>query len=79
MYVIKRDGNREPVRFDKITNRLQKLINFEDVDPILITQKLSSRITTRENCNNFEMRKIKLFLFHDEDRFKRKIRLHLLS
>jgi len=45
MYVIKRDGNREPVRFDKITNRLQKLIDFEDVDPILITQKLSSRIT----------------------------------
>ena len=45
MYVIKRDGNKETVRFDKITNRLQKLINFEDVDPILITQKLSSRIT----------------------------------
>ena len=44
MYVIKRDGNKETVRFDKITNRLQKLVDFEDVDPIIITQKLSSRI-----------------------------------
>jgi len=44
MYVIKRDGNKESVRFDKITNRLQKLVDFEDVDPIIITQKLSSRI-----------------------------------
>ena len=26
MYVIKRNGDKEPVRFDKITNRLQKLI-----------------------------------------------------
>ena len=32
MFVIKRDGNRENVRFDKITNRLQKLIDFEDID-----------------------------------------------
>ena len=44
MFVIKRDGNRENVRFDKITNRLQKLIDFEDIDPVLITQKLSSMI-----------------------------------
>jgi ribonucleoside-diphosphate reductase alpha subunit len=44
MYVIKRNGNKESVRFDKITNRLQKLVVFEDVDPIIITQKLSSRI-----------------------------------
>ena len=44
MYVIKRDGNKESVRFDKITNRLQKLVEFENIDPIIITQKLSSRI-----------------------------------
>lgn len=40
--------------------------------------KLSSRITTRENCNNFDCKKFKLFLFNDEERFKKKIRLHLL-
>jgi exoribonuclease R len=40
--------------------------------------KLSSRITLRDNFENFECKKFKLFLFNDEERFKRKIRLHLL-
>jgi hypothetical protein len=40
--------------------------------------KLSSRITTRENCENFECKKFKLFLFNDEEKFKKKIRLHLI-
>jgi ribonucleoside-diphosphate reductase alpha chain len=44
MYVIKRNNQKEPVKFDKITSRLQKLIDFEDVDPIIITQKLTTRI-----------------------------------
>jgi len=44
MFVVKRDGNKEQVKFDKITSRLQKLIDNECVDPILITQKLSNRI-----------------------------------
>jgi len=29
--------------------------------------------------NNFEKQKFKLFLFHNEDRFKKKIRLQLLE
>jgi ribonucleoside-diphosphate reductase alpha subunit len=44
MFVVKRNGNKEQVKFDKITSRLQKLIENECVDPILITQKLSNRI-----------------------------------
>jgi exoribonuclease R len=40
--------------------------------------KLSSRITIRDNCENFDCRKFKLYLFNDEENFKRKIRLHLL-
>ena len=40
--------------------------------------KLSSRITLRDNYENFECKKFKLFLFNDEEKFKRKIRLHLL-
>lgn len=44
MYVIKRNGEKHPVKFDKITTRLEKLIDFEGVDPIIITQKLSNRI-----------------------------------
>ena len=41
--------------------------------------KLVSRITSRININNFEKQKFKLFLFHNEDRFKKKIRLQLLE
>jgi exoribonuclease R len=41
--------------------------------------KLSSRITTRENLNNFEKKKFHLYLLEEEDSLKRKIRLHLLS
>lgn len=46
MHVIKRSGKKEPVFFDKITNRLQKLLyNLDDsIDPNIITQKICSRI-----------------------------------
>jgi exoribonuclease R len=40
--------------------------------------KLSSRLTLREDFENFTNKKFKLFLFNDEEKFKRKIRLHLL-
>jgi exoribonuclease R len=60
--------------FDKIT-RTDGLFQFIVFLPEL---KMSSRITMRENLNNFESRKFKLFLFHDEEKFKRKIRLQLI-
>jgi exoribonuclease R len=41
--------------------------------------KMNSRITIRENIENFEKKNFKLFLFHDEEKFKKKIRLHLLD
>lgn len=40
--------------------------------------KLSTRITLRDSFENFEKRSYKLFLFNDEDRFKKKIRLQLI-
>src|SRR5436853_4905736 len=43
MYVIKRDGNRESVKFDKITARVQKLCYGLDpihVTPISVAQKV---------------------------------------
>lgn len=49
MYVIKRSGLKENVQFDKITSRLQKLLYGgldEVIDPVLITQKICSRIYT---------------------------------
>jgi len=41
--------------------------------------KLSSRITLRDNFDNFTRKKVKLHLFHNEEKFKRKIRLQVLS
>jgi len=43
MFVIKRDGTRQAMMFDKITERIQKLCDGlagEYVDPVLITQKV---------------------------------------
>lgn len=43
MYVYKRDGRKEPVRFDKITARVQRLCYGLDpthVEPVAITQKV---------------------------------------
>jgi exoribonuclease R len=61
--------------FDKI-NRNDGLYQYIVILPEL---KLSSRITLRENLENFDKKKFKLFLFNDEEKFKRKIRLHLLD
>lgn len=40
--------------------------------------KLSSRITVRDNLNNYEKKQYKLYIFKDEEKFKRKIRLQIV-
>lgn len=40
--------------------------------------RLSSKITVRDNLENYEKRQYKLYLFHNEEKFKRKIRLQLI-
>ena len=60
--------------FDKIT-RNDGLFQYIVFLPEL---KLSSRITLRDDFENFDSRKFKMFLFNDEESFKRKIRLHLV-
>jgi len=60
--------------FDKIL-RNDKLFQYIVFLPEL---KLSSRITLREDIQNFDMKKFKLFLFNNEEKFKKKIRLHML-
>ena len=61
--------------FDKIL-RNDQLFQYIVFLPEL---KLSSRITLRNDIPNFDSKKIKLFLFKDEESFKKKIRLHLLN
>jgi ribonucleoside-diphosphate reductase alpha subunit len=54
MYVIKRNGDKQTVKFDKITTRIEKLIIGNDiyktirgVDPVIITQKICNRIYSK--------------------------------
>jgi ribonucleoside-diphosphate reductase alpha chain len=58
MYVVKRDGRRESVKFDKITARIQKLcysLDPEHVEPVQVAKKviegLYEGITTTELDN----------------------------
>ncbi|XP_065184212.1 ribonucleoside-diphosphate reductase large subunit-like [Sycon ciliatum] len=47
MYVVKRDGKKETVMFDKITSRISKLcygLNTEFVEPVAITMKVVSGV-----------------------------------
>lgn len=47
MYVYKRDGHKEPVRFDKITARVQRLcygLDPNHVDAVAITQRVISGV-----------------------------------
>jgi exoribonuclease R len=68
------EKNYDGYLFDKI-NRNDGLFQYVVFLPEL---KLSSRITLRDNFDNFQDRKFKLYLFDDEEKFKRKIRLHML-
>ena len=46
LYVIKRDGSREPVSFDQITQRIRKLAEgLEYVNPDLVSQKVCSQLS----------------------------------
>lgn len=47
MYVVKREGRKEPVRFDKITARVQRLcygLDSNHVDAVQITQRVISGV-----------------------------------
>jgi len=46
LYVIKRDGTREPVSFDQILNRIRKLSNnLDHINPDLVAQKVCNQLT----------------------------------
>ncbi len=48
MYVLKRDGRKEAVHFDKITSRIRKLsygLNMDFIDPPAITFKVGQGLS----------------------------------
>lgn len=60
--------------FDKIS-RTDGLFQYIVYLPEL---KITSRMTIRDDLENFEVRNYKLFLFHNEEKFKKKIRVQLV-
>ena len=60
--------------FDKL-ERNDGLFQFMVYLPSI---KMASRITLRDNYDNYRSCKFRLYLFHDENKFKKKIRLNIL-
>ena len=60
--------------FDKIV-RNDGLFQYVVYLPEL---KMASRVTFRDNIENYSICNYKLYLFHDEEKFKKKIRLQLV-
>jgi len=60
--------------FDKM-GRNNGLFHFCVYIPEL---NMSSRIVSRENFDNYSCKKVKLYLFHNEEKLKKKIRLQIL-
>jgi exoribonuclease R len=67
--------NYEGYCFDKLF-RNDGLIQYMVFLPEL---RLSSRITMRDDLENYQKRQYKLYLFNNEQKFKKKIRLQLLE
>ena len=53
-YVIKRDGKREEMQFDKILNRIKKLSDNLKVNPSRVTQKVCSMIYPDINTSELD-------------------------
>jgi len=68
------EKNYEGYSFDKLI-RNDGLYQYIIYLPEL---KLASRVTLRDDLTNYEKREYKLYLFNDEENFKKKIRLQLL-
>jgi ribonucleoside-diphosphate reductase alpha chain len=57
MFVVKRDGRRESVKFDKITARLNKLsynLNTQYVDPVKVAQKVINGVYSGVNTSDLD-------------------------
>ena len=67
------EKTHEGYAFDKIIRN----DGFYQVIVYLPALKLTSRIIMRENIENYDMHQYKLYLFHNEEKFKKKIRLQI--
>ena len=64
MFVVKRSGNTEPVFFDKITNRNEKLCKDLQVDAIEITQKVIQNMKSGMKTEELDNLSAETALYH---------------
>jgi exoribonuclease R len=74
----------DPEKMDKLYDGycFDKLVRNDGLYQFIVylpELKLTSRITSRENMVNYEKQQYKLFLFNNEDKFKKKIRLQIVT
>ena len=72
-----------PVVLDKVYDGycFDKLVRTDGLYQYIVylpELKLSSRITLRDSLENYQKCSYKLYLFNDEDNFKKKIRLQIV-
>ena len=75
--------NNDPNILDKEYNGycFDKLVRNDGLYQFIVflpELKMASRITMRDNLNEYDICKYKLYLFNNEEKFKRKIRLQLV-
>ena len=76
--------NTDPLTLDKIYDGFcfDKLVRNDGLFQYMVflpELRMSSRITMRDDLANFEKRQYKLYLFNNEQKFKKKIRLQLVD
>jgi len=82
-YMLKRCYDN-PEILDKIYDgyTFDKIVRHDDLYQFIVylpELKLISKITTRENIDNFQAYKFQPYLFHNEEKMKKKIRLQIIS
>jgi len=79
-----KNGANDPEKMDKLYDGycFDKLVRNDGLYQFIVylpELKMTSRITCRENMANYEKQQYKLFLFNNEDKFKKKIRLQVVT
>lgn len=74
-----KDDNMYDEEFDGyLFDKIERNDGLYQYNIFLPKIKLTSRITMRDNVTEFVVQKVKIFLFHDEEKIKKKIRIHIV-
>ena len=70
--------DKEKVYDGYVFDKMERNDGLYQIIVYLPELRLTSRVTTRENVDNYQLCSFKVYLFYNEDKFKKKIRLQLI-